>query len=181
MRLFVAAPLPVTILEALESLQARYNFSGVRLVPTPNLHLTLHFLGETPASMLPAITEKLQAIAATQHAFTLIFKETAPGPKLKSPRLIWARFQEHPEFTQLSRSIQAALNFQSPPHSDFIPHITIARLKKEKVNTKELPVINSPDFPPFRVNSFSIWQSELGSPHPRYSILQDFPLQAADL
>ncbi|GEO06280.1 RNA 2',3'-cyclic phosphodiesterase [Adhaeribacter aerolatus] len=179
MRLFIAAPLPANVLAALQTQQAQYHQQGVRLVPAANLHLTLHFLGETPESELMNLTQPLENIAAYLPAFTLTFKETAPGPKLKSPRLVWARFHDHPAFTQLARTIQEKLNSSSDHPGEYIPHVTIARLKKDKLSNLVLPVSQGIAFPDFPVNSFGIWQSELGSPHPRYRILNEFKLLPA--
>ena len=179
MRLFIAAPLPENILAALQTQQALYPPEGVRLIPAPNLHLTLHFLGETPAASLPVISQKLANISAGLQAFTLTLKEIAPGPKIRSPRLVWARFHEHPAFTQLAHAFQEALNSSSDHPSENIPHITIARLKKDKPRNLALPTIQDINFPVYPVNSFGIWQSELGSPHPRYCILEEFLLSPA--
>src|SRR5688572_18892505 len=126
MRLFIAAPLPENTLAALQTQQALYPQEGVRLVPAPNLHLTLHFLVETPAASLPMISQKVADIATGLYAFTLALKEIAPGPKLKSPRLVWARFHEHAAFTQLAQAIQEELNSPSDHAGEYIPHITIA-------------------------------------------------------
>ncbi|MGV3585847.1 MAG: RNA 2',3'-cyclic phosphodiesterase [Adhaeribacter sp.] len=180
MRLFIAAPLPENALTALQTQQAHYAQDSVRLVPAPNLHLTLHFLGETPEAALPTLSQTLENIAAELPAFTLTFKEIAPGPKLKSPRLIWARFYEHPAFTQLARIIQEKLNSPSDHPGEYIPHITVARLKKDKPQRLALPTIQNIKFPEFVVKSFCIWQSELASPHPRYSIVKEFALQSAN-
>lgn len=179
MRLFIAAPLPAHVLAALQTQQEHYVQDSVRLVPAPNLHLTLHFLGETPATSLPTLIQTLEAIAQKLPAFTLTFKEIAPGPKPKSPRLVWARFHKHSAFTQLARTIQEELNSPSDHPGEYIPHITVARLKKDKPRHVALPVIQNIDFPEYLVNSFCIWQSELASPHPRYSILKEIALQPA--
>ncbi|KAA5548241.1 RNA 2',3'-cyclic phosphodiesterase [Adhaeribacter rhizoryzae] len=180
MRLFIAAPLPENVLTALQTQQALYAQDGVRLVPAANLHLTLHFLGETPAALLPTLSQTLENIAAELPAFTLTFKEIAPGPKPKSPRLIWARFHQHPAFTQLARIIQEKLNSSSDHPGEYIPHITIARLKKDLTQRLALPTIQNINFPEYLVSSFCIWQSELASPHPRYNIVKEFALQPAN-
>jgi len=181
MRLFIAVPLPENIGNALQTLQEQYNTAGVRAVPLPNLHLTLYFLGEPPTTALPALRQKLAQIAATHHSFNLTLEEIAPGPKLKLPRLIWARFQNHPAFVTLSQSIFTALVANAKPPADFIPHVTIARLQKDKPARHHLPILRDLDFPGFPVQSFAIWQSELASPHPRYSVLENFKLLQADL
>ncbi|MDB5263525.1 MAG: hypothetical protein JWQ14_2808, partial [Adhaeribacter sp.] len=148
---------------------------------TQNLHLTLHFLGTTPPDALLTLTQKLQMIAAVQQSFELSFKEIAPGPQLKSPRLVWVRLLEHPAFTQLATTIRAAVGAQAEEVGEYIPHITIARLKKERRTTLlSLPLLRDIYFPPFPVQNFSIWQSELGSPHPHYRILESFALAPTD-
>lgn len=179
MRLFIAAPLPELVVTALKTQQAQYQTEGVRLVPTQNLHLTLHFLGETPATSLPDMKQKFREIAASHPGFRLTLQEIAPGPKLNSPRLVWARFNQHPDFTQLARTIQVALDAAPEHPGEYIPHITIARLKKDKPKNLTLPLLRDIDFLPYQVTSFGIWQSELGSPHPRYSILEEFSLLPA--
>lgn len=179
MRLFIAAPLPLSLQTAILTHQTSYHLQGVRLVPAANLHLTLQFLGETPQDLLPVLLDKLAKIAQAQEAFDLDLKEIAPGPKLKSPRLVWARFWENPKFEALAKAIIAAMPPTGNVHPDFIPHITIARLKKEKLSGSALPVIKEINFQPYPVKEIALWESVLGSPHPQYTVLQTFTLAPA--
>jgi len=176
MRLFVAVVLPDSLKEALRIYQQEYKSEAIRFIPEENLHLTLHFLGDTPEPSVPVLLEKLQVVAQRNKAFTLTFQETAPGPQLRSPRLIWTRFREHPDFTSLATDLAQALEAAPGAHGKFIPHITIARFRKDLPKPQNLPVLPDLVIPDLFVQKFSLWKSQLQSPHPHYSVLQDFNL-----
>lgn len=176
MRLFVAVPLPQALLEALRPYRQVYQHPNIRFVPEENLHLTLYFLGEFPDQDLPGLHQRLAEVAAAQGPFTLRFRETAPGPRAGSPRLIWTRFEEHPAFAALSTKLCQALDAAPGSYGKFIPHITIARLRKDRGKLPDLPVLREPVLPDLAVNAFALWQSKLQHPHPVYSTLADFSL-----
>src|SRR5690606_33693905 len=104
-RLFIAAPLPDALKQYLTEQAARYKSDAIRQVPTENLHLTLYFIGNVPASQLPAIQDIIAHMAQQFAPFDLHLEAIEPGPKPRSPRLIWARFKSHDAFAQLSRSL----------------------------------------------------------------------------
>lgn len=176
MRLFVAVPLPENFLEALRPYRQVYLHKNIRFVPEQNLHLTLYFIGEFPEENLPGLQQRLAAVAAAQAPFTLTFRETAPGPRAGAPRLIWTRFEEHPAFSALSTALCQALNAAPGSYGKFIPHITIARLRKDRGKLPALPVLREPLLPDLAVPGFALWQSKLQHPHPVYSTLAHYSL-----
>ena len=177
MRLFIAVALPEDIKVALREFQLYFTGEGIRFIPEENLHLTLHFIGDTPPEQLPELINKLTMVSNRNAGFTLTFQETAPGPKLNYPRLIWTRFQEHPAFNQLATELCQVTEAAPGALGKFIPHITLARFRKDLPKPQALPVIREANLPDLQVQSFALWQSELRSPHPIYSILKEFPLQ----
>ena len=62
-RLFLALPLPADAVERLVPWQER-ELTGGRIVPPRNLHVTLAFLGATPAARLDEIAAELREAAA---------------------------------------------------------------------------------------------------------------------
>jgi len=179
MRLFVAVPLPEALLAALRPYQQVYRHPDIRLVPGQNLHLTLYFIGEYPDEGLAGLQQRLAAVAAQHVPFTLTFRETAPGPKAGAPRLIWTRFEAHPAFAALSTALCQALDAEPGSYGKFIPHITIARLRKDRGKKPDLPILREPVLPDLEVNGFALWQSKLQHPHPVYSTVAYFPLAGA--
>ncbi len=175
-RLFVAAALPVSLKHHLAETIANYQDPVIRVIPEENLHLTLYFIGNVPMQELPNIKHTLQQIALHHTPFTLNLEQTEPGPKPKSPRLIWARFAQSTPFENLSRELTQALAPEPPAQQKAIAHVTLARFRKDKPAPKGLPVIVPEALVSFTVDTISLWQSELGSPHPRYSILETYPL-----
>ena len=70
LRLFCALRLPNTALGELERWQAEH-LSASRLVPRGNLHVTLAFLGSTPASELDAVARALRETAREADSIVL--------------------------------------------------------------------------------------------------------------
>ncbi|SIT93848.1 RNA 2',3'-cyclic phosphodiesterase [Pontibacter indicus] len=175
-RLFIAAPLPDGLKQFFTEQASRYKSDAIRQVPTENLHLTLYFIGNVPASQLPAIEDVTAHMAQQFAPFTLYLEAIEPGPKPRSPRLIWARFKNQPDFAQLSRSLTQALSDEPSLNREPKPHVTLARFRKDRPVPHDLET-HYPDAPiTLQVNEIAVWHSELGSPHPRYCILQRYPL-----
>ena len=176
-RLFIAVPVTTELKEVFRQHQPAFTQPAVRFLPDDNLHLTVHFLGEVPADQVTAIEQGLHQVAATQTAFNLTLECLEPGPKPKSPRLIWARFRPEPVFTQLCAAVFEQLGIRPPDHADYIPHVTLARFRKDAPRPQLLPIIYPTESPlTLPVTTVALWQSELKSPHPVYHVLAGFPL-----
>lgn len=175
-RLFVAAALPEWFKDPLEGTYPPYQHEAVRFVPRENLHLTLHFIGNISEARVPVLDEILQRLARQFPPFRLRLQEIAPGPSLGHPRLIWARFAPDQVFEDVSLALAKEIGSSSNPHPHPVPHVTLARLRKEKPKPKDLPVEKNLEVPELEVNSFSLWQSHLGQPHPPYVVLKTYPL-----
>ena len=97
-RLFIAIPLPDSLLKKLaalqNSLERRIPSRSVRWVRPGGIHLTLKFLGDTLVEKLPDIKQALAAVA--RHAPTCSFTVEGLGcfPNPRRPRVVWVGVQE---------------------------------------------------------------------------------------
>ena len=175
-RLFVAAILPESLKDTLQEQLSVFDHPHIRIIPKQNLHLTLYFIGNVPQSQLESIRQTIQEVARHHQPFTLTFAQTEPGPTLRKPRLVWARFEPDPVFEKLSRELTEQLSVESDPPKKPIPHVTLARFRKDKPAPKDLPDFASQLPLELHVNVIALFQSELASPHPVYSVLDAYPL-----
>lgn len=175
-RLFVAATLPEEIKSFVQEQKEKFNHPSLRPVPEQNLHLTLFFIGNASLSNLPAIKNILQNVSQTHAAFKLQYLCTESGPNPRSPRLVWARFQQHSQFEKLSRSLAIALSPEENPKQKPIPHITLARYKKGASAPPTVQLHSTDTGISLPVDSISLWRSELASPHPVYTVLETYSL-----
>lgn len=175
-RLFIAATLPSTLKDKLQEQLRHFEDPSIRFVPRQNLHLTLYFIGNVLKEQLPDIKQHTAKIAKQHKPFTLHFERTEPGPKPKHPRLVWARFAHNPAFQELSQELTEALAEQPPKNQKSIPHVTLARFRKDQKAPQQLPSIEQEEPLLLQVDEISLWQSELSSPHPIYSVLESYKL-----
>ena len=178
-RLFIAAKLPARLNAQLSDYGGGYAAAHIKPVPAANLHLTLLFLGNTEAGKLTEIKRIVNTVAKNQRSFTLTAEVIEPGPKPSHPRLIWARFYPDPQFTQLCTRLQELLLPDTKIPDNYLPHVTLARINKQNRQGLILPYTRPAEPVAFKVNSISIWQSQLASPHPQYSVLQSYNLLPA--
>lgn len=175
-RLFVAATLPSPLKVNLQEQLQPFLQPAVRAVPPDNLHLTLFFIGNVPLQDLSYIKQIIADVAKRHAPFTLTLACTEAGPNARSPRLVWARFQQHQAFEILSHDLTQMLTTEPPKKQKTIPHITLARFRKGQPAPKHLPALAPEQEYTLEVNSIALWQSKLASPHPVYTVLESYPL-----
>lgn len=122
MRLFIAIrfseKIRTLLLEGIASLQSQ-SLSG-HFTTSPNLHLTLAFIGET--SNVPAIRRAMDGLSAAPFSLTV-------GGAGRFGDLWWAGVEENPALIKLVSQLRAALDregFSVDPRP-FHPHITLGR------------------------------------------------------
>lgn len=186
MRLFVSVDFE-GLEPAIEDLQSTLAAAdGVRPTDSSQVHITLKFLGETPAAKRDAIERELEA--AVEESGLAPFEAEIGGlgvfPHLDYISVIWVGVREGSnELTQLHELIEekmVALGFDPEEH-DFTPHATIARMDHAggKSHVQEVVRNSDPDIGTIRVADIQLKESELQSDGPEYSTVESFPLADA--
>jgi len=139
LRLFFALPLDDALRDAACALQAELGRAcdrrtRVKWVERPNLHLTLKFLGDTPAGAIDEIARVAEQVAAGTRPMTLEVAGAGCFPPRGAPRTIWLGLaRECPELAELAQSLDAALaeaGLAEPERRPFAGHFTLGRVKE---------------------------------------------------
>lgn len=177
LRTFVAVALPEEIRGLLGSKQDELRAAMGRAVPAmrwtrpEGSHLTLQFLGEVPANMVPRIADGVRLACAGQVPVDLALTRTSAFPGIVKPRVLWMGLEGD---TGRLQALQAriaeqlkALGFRAD--KPFQPHITLGRVR-EVVQHADLLMISralqqQENIPirrtPFTADHVSLMRSEL--------------------
>jgi 2'-5' RNA ligase len=107
--------------------------ADLKPVEDENIHLTLRFIGEIPLSLARAICTEISSIRAER--FQVHVKGIGAFPSLLRPRVVWAGVEEGSDkLRELYAVIEERLKRLGIPREreEFIPHITLARIKSSK-------------------------------------------------
>ncbi len=195
-RLFVAIDLPDEWKQGLSELQdamraaltpAFGNDGGaprLRWTRPEGIHLTLKFLGETPAARVPAIDAALASAVPDAPGFTLGLGRAGSFSDRRAPRVILATLSGETEpLRLLAERIDtwlASAGFQRERRS-FQPHLTLARLPNDlsqPVRQRIADLTNAvplPQLDAFRVERVILMRSYLGPGGARYEHVATFP------
>ena len=126
MRLFVALDLPWSLKELLSGLAG--GLPGAKWVPPENYHLTLRFIGETPAYRAEEVDLALSGLRA--EGFSLSLAGVGTFAKSGRPTAIWVGVERNPKLDRLQNKIETALQRigLEPERRRFAPHVSLARL-----------------------------------------------------
>jgi 2'-5' RNA ligase len=185
-RIFIAINLPEEVKKELERFQFKFSELPARWVKKENLHITLAFLGYVKDEDLPRIIEIAKNVA-TRHAPFLIkiVKVTYGPPKVSPPRMVWAIGEKNENLWKLQEDLKNALMEMKIPQLEeeegrgFIPHITLARIRKwefKQMEPEERPEIDEDLNFSFEVKSIEIMESHLKRGGAEYTILESIPL-----
>jgi len=126
-RLFIAVDLPDAVRRRLARLVVDAP-RGVRPVRTEQIHLTLHFLGDTDDATLAAVATALARIA--RPAFTIDLQGSGVFPSRGRPAVLWAGVETNAALVELHRDVAGVLGAcgLTPEPRPWVPHVTLARL-----------------------------------------------------
>jgi len=151
-----------------------------KAVDNKNIHLTLKFLGEITPKDAEEISNALNFIKNLKK-FKISLKGVSAFPNENYVRVLWLGVAEgNKEICELQKRVDDALKFSFPPEKDFVPHLTIARVKY--VNNREslktfIEKYNDFEFLEFTVEKVSLMKSELRKEGPIYSEIKGFLLK----
>lgn len=146
-RLFIAVPLPKSLLKGLGEVQYRLQgkvpHRSVRWVTAEGIHLTLKFLGDTPRDRIPTIQEALTVVARNAPACELTVEGLGCYPSPRRPRVIWVGVQEPTgRLKALWKAVEEAMGAigYRPERHGFSPHLTLGRVRR-RVSSEDLQQI----------------------------------------
>ena len=98
-----------------------------------SMHLTLLFLGDSPAECVPDLGRALDTVAAGFHPFTFTTEGLGTFGPARSPRVVWCGVCEgHETIVRLQAAVCEAarsLGFFWSDTRPYSPHITLGRVK----------------------------------------------------
>src|SRR4051812_46978182 len=176
-RTFIAITLPSPVRDALGALAER--LPGIQWTRPDQLHLTLRFVGDVTPLQEDTMMERLAAVKV--GSFILPVEGVGAFPPNRPARVLWAGVGKgHPRLFQLRQRVDDALLGYGLPLDvrTFHPPGTLARCTEDGAAAAQAWLRGHRDFaaPPFRVESFDVYTSELRPAGAVHTLRRRFPL-----
>lgn len=176
-RLFLALTLPPAVRDALLPLPQK--ITGVAWTRPEQWHVTLRFLGDVPRTRHDELITRLSAIRV--EPFVLPVEGVGTFPPDRPARVVWVGTGSgHPRLFQLRQRVDDAvlgtginLDVRS-----FHPHVTLARCTEASRRGLVQWLHDHREFaaPPFRVDAFDLYASDLLPSVAVHTLRHHFPL-----
>ncbi|MCI0363394.1 MAG: RNA 2',3'-cyclic phosphodiesterase [Phycisphaerales bacterium] len=162
LRLFVAIYPPREVAEAMLKAMAELKLPAHRATLCEQVHLTLQFIGDTPARELDATIESVERAASGLVGFELSTERLFQLPERGPARLVAAQTDAPPTLMELHRrlAMRLARNVRDKKDERFRPHLTLCRFSSP---TRGVKVDQKLELPKFAVEHISLMRSTLGA------------------
>jgi 2'-5' RNA ligase len=185
-RLFFAVGVSPQISSRLAALQLTLGQGGcgawLRFAPPEQAHYTLRFLGEEPEERQAAAARAGRATMTLASSFDLVLQSLGVFPDERRAHTLWIGASQGAEqLVELAAALDANLVKEgfSPQDRPFVPHLTLARLKK-RIRASSLEALLKTSVEPIgslRVDRFMLMESRSTGSGVRYVRLEDFRLE----
>lgn len=180
-RMFVAVVPPASVVEDLaQFLTPR---EGMPWVDPAQWHLTLAFLASVPPAREDELVERLVAAAARVAPFDLELRGAGCFPDPSRASVLWLGVGESARspLERLATGARAAANISgaTPDGKAFVPHLTLARLRRPVEATRWLRILGTYRSPAWRVEEVDLVVSHLREGprgRPRHEVGARLPL-----
>jgi len=123
-RVFAGLKIEDEVVRSLAEIARPLECCGARLVPKTGIHLTL--VPPWNAGGIASAVETLRIVASRFNHFSLTLEHLEYRPRLRRPRLLWARCLASSELKELQMALMAA--YGRTDTRPFQPHVTLARI-----------------------------------------------------
>lgn len=150
---------------------------GARWQDDAQLHLTLRFIGEVDRHLAEDVNAALGGVH--QPPFALALNGLDCFDRRGFPDSVWAGVTPHEEVKALHKKVDAALQRVgvAPDERAFLPHITIARMNRGAGPIGNLlEEAGGLSSPPFTIDSFALFESDLTHDAAIYSVVERYRL-----
>lgn len=159
----------------------KLKYERIKWVEKDNLHLTLHFFGDTPEDLIGDIIRITNKIVAGQENFELIFRTLGVFRSIQHPRVIWIGCDDCSKLAGMKQQLDMAyktLGLQVEDR-DFQPHLTIGRVKELRMHnplTELITKFRDTVFLRQQTDSIILFESKLRTSGPVYIPIREFRL-----
>jgi 2'-5' RNA ligase len=172
-RSFIAIELPPSMQQEITKqtthLRETLSTEWIRWVPVENIHLTLKFLGDVPASHMGFLKQSLTQIADSSQSFDLQISGLGSFPNSNLPRILWIGVHAQAVLQSIQKNIVIAMHRLGYKKEErpFSPHLTLARVRQNIPPTDSLKIrdtlqtIQLGKIGTARVNSVHLFKSDL--------------------
>ncbi len=182
-RLFIAINIypNQTLLEACNDLQARCNRGRIKWVDASLFHLTLKFIGETPEDKIDIISKTIKNVTDSTNSFSFDLKGIGIFGSTYRPRIIRVNINNDEHLIRLGNNLRFELEQAGFPNDrqNFVPHLTLARIKQVQDKTffqKSINLYKEVFFQTIDVHEIFLYESILHPHGPEYVVLDEYKL-----
>lgn len=181
-RLFIATPiikLSPEISNIVADLRYKMRHDDIVWVNDEVTHLTLRFLGATPPQQIPQIKKALDAAFQNQQSIRLKINKIGAFGSKYHPKVIWLGFNDFEDFKLLFNKLETELLKIGiePNNGNFVPHITLGRVKNVITKQKFWKYIDEIESVSFsqeiEIPKIILYQSFLHNSGPEYKVLYE--------
>lgn len=177
-RLFVGTKVKLTGLEGIRKEITSFGIEG-KWVEEENLHFTYRFLGDFEEEKIPPLLLSLKGKLKLCKAPEVVYRGVGFFEKKGIPRVFFVKV-ESDNLQEVKNAIdQALLPFGFPLEENFVPHVTLLRIKRFRRATKfKNYVYRMKDFVfgKEKANVVTLFESKLTPQGPIYTALEEFYL-----
>ncbi|MHC4217018.1 MAG: RNA 2',3'-cyclic phosphodiesterase [Planctomycetota bacterium] len=177
-RLFVAIYPPLEVAQALLAALRQVELPDHRLVPVAQVHMTLHFIGDTPAPQMEETTETVGRATGGVDGFDLVPQCLITLPQRGRARLVAAEADRPAGLMEIQRrlALRLARDARRNPSDRFRPHLTLCRFRSP---ASMRGVDEALEIEPFAVGEISLMRSTLRPQGAQHDVVASFPLGGA--
>lgn len=176
-RLFVAIRPPQPVRTFL--LDQMHGIEGARWQNDNQLHLTLRFIGEVDRHQAQDIAAALGSVSGP--ALSLMLDGVGTFDRRGRIDMLWAGVAPQDALRSLHKKVDRACESIgiAPDQRAYLPHITIARLNRSAGPVEGYLAAHAGlATPPFTIDHFTLFESEMGREGSVYHMVERYPLNA---